>query len=288
MLRGVLPTSSLATLRNTLLRIMGANGWLAPSAAEDDDRAYPGSTGAGPYPANLDPVYREMFSLQAVHELAHNRSLLNAMEAVCGAPLLIHPKLVIRTIFPGAPPTPPHQDYDSVRGTTSFYTVWIPLQSYAESLGSLMVRPGSHREGPLGHQGAVLATTPHDGDHWERPILELGDALVFNSLTIHKAAPNLSDRLRLSIDIRYQHAGEAVNPMTLVLRREGLRWSEVYRSWSGGEAWQYYWRRLPLTFFPTEEHIRSRLEGETRPDRAAALCAMLEEIACCRSTTPVP
>lgn len=282
---GVLPTDCLAALRDKLLRIAGTNGWLQPYPGSED-RACPGITCAGPYPANLDPVYRDMFRLQAVHELAHNRSLLNTMEAVCGAPLLIHPKLVIRTVFPGAPPTPPHQDYDSVRGTTSFYTVWIPLQPYAESLGSLMFLPGSQRAGPQAHRGAVLTAAPTGGAQWERPTVELGDVLIFHSLTAHKAAPNSSERLRLSIDIRYQQVAEPVNPMTFVLRREGIRWPEVYRGWSGGEEMQYYWRRLSLTFFPTEQHIRSRLEGESSPDRAAALRAMLEEITRCHQTTP--
>lgn len=282
MLRGVLPASSLAALRDRLLGIARSSGWLAASAGGNDDRARPGIAGGGPFPANLDPVYREMFSLQAIHELAHHPALVNAMEAVCGSPVLIHPRLVIRTVFPGAPPTPPHQDYDSVRGTVNFYTVWIPLQPHSASLGSLMFLPGSHRDGPREHQGAVLATAPHDGEQWERPPLELGDVLVFHCLTGHKAAPNTSERLRLSIDIRYQHVAEPVHPMTFVLRRGSLRWPEVYRRWSGGEALQYYWRRMPLAFFPTEEHIRSALERAASPERTADLRAMLEEIACCR------
>jgi ectoine hydroxylase-related dioxygenase (phytanoyl-CoA dioxygenase family) len=51
------------------------------------------------------------------------------------------------------------------------------------------------------------------GLEWHASDFELGDVVMFHAYTIHRALPNqTADRLRLSIDNRYQRDGEAIEP----------------------------------------------------------------------------
>jgi ectoine hydroxylase-related dioxygenase (phytanoyl-CoA dioxygenase family) len=91
----------------------------------------------------------------------------------------------------------------------------MPLVETPLDLGPLAVLPGSHRAGLAAHQGngagrqgvaladdAQLAASP----------VSPGDAILFNCLTVHGALPNLTtDRVRLSVDFRYQAASESIH-----------------------------------------------------------------------------
>jgi ectoine hydroxylase-related dioxygenase (phytanoyl-CoA dioxygenase family) len=50
--------------------------------------------------------------------------------------------------------------------------------------------------------------------------LAAGDAILFNCLTVHRALPNVTpDRVRISVDFRYQPASEPIH----VVRIDGTR-----------------------------------------------------------------
>jgi hypothetical protein len=102
--------------------------------------------------------------------------------------------------------TPPHQDHFYVGGSTSIVTVWIPLVDCPVELGPLMVLPGSHRGGVRRHDAERGVSTTGD-ETWAGGAMAVGDVLAFSALTVHRAAPNLTaDRLRLSVDFRYEPA----------------------------------------------------------------------------------
>lgn len=70
--------------------------------------------------------------------------------------------------------------------------------------------------------------------------LGLGDALVFHSLTLHRALPNRSDRLRLSVDYRFQRSGDALTEGCLKPHFDRVSWEDVYAGWAHDDL-KYYW-----------------------------------------------
>ena len=55
-----------------------------------------------------------------------------------------------------------------------------------------------------------------------------GDVLLFHSMTVHKGVPNRSDRLRMSMDVRYQLVSEPFNIDNANPDGQPLSWDEVY------------------------------------------------------------
>jgi ectoine hydroxylase-related dioxygenase (phytanoyl-CoA dioxygenase family) len=78
-------------------------------------------------------------------------------------------------------------------------TTWMPLTDIPIALGGLAVRPGGHRHGP--QRPRPLAGTERG---WATTDYRAGDVIIFHCLTPHAALPNLTDRLRLSADFRWQ------------------------------------------------------------------------------------
>lgn len=100
-----------------------------------------------------------------------------------------------------------HQDHAYVGGHIDTITAWVPLQDVDWSMGPLLVVPGSHyterphtREvnGRRCPQGTVF-----DG---ELKMLEVrrGDVIFFHSCLLHSGQVNLSDRVRYSVQARFE------------------------------------------------------------------------------------
>jgi hypothetical protein len=112
---------------------------------------------------------------------------------------------VCRVVAPGAAATatPPHQDGFFLRRPERFWTVWIPLGDCPLRLGPLAVLPASHREGIRPHSENRIADAEASG-WWAASSMRIGDVLMFDSETIHRACPNLTgDTIRFSADFRY-------------------------------------------------------------------------------------
>ncbi|MBA3707314.1 MAG: phytanoyl-CoA dioxygenase family protein, partial [Planctomycetes bacterium] len=88
-------------------------------------------------------------------------------------------------------------------------------------LGSLAVLEGSHRLGFQEHVPTIGAggsgvRTEHLALRWIGGDFRLGDALLFHSHTIHAALDNQSvDRLRISLDYRYQRVDTDIDPSSM-------------------------------------------------------------------------
>lgn len=124
---------------------------------------------------------------------------------------------VCRVFLPGAleHTTPPHQDYFFLRenayaDSDRTWAAWIPLGDCPRTVGGLAVLPGSHRHGLLPHvardRRGPQVTVPA-GACWASSPLRAGDVVLVGCLTVHRGLPNASrDRVRLSVDLRYQPA----------------------------------------------------------------------------------
>lgn len=143
--------------------------------------------------------------------------LLRVLGALFGEPPMTRRGDICRVVLPGAPhlTTPPHQDHWYTGGTPNLWTAWMPLVETPLELGPLAVLPGSHRAGLLAHagEGAGRQGVGVDvGAPLAASAVSPGDAILFNCLTVHGALPNLTvDRLRLSVDFRYQAASEPIH-----------------------------------------------------------------------------
>ncbi len=176
-----------------------------------------------------------------LYDFLHSPVLLDIAERVLGtAELSVHGIFNARPQLPDAPwtETPFHQDsqYWSLNyggeepdreRRTHVLTIWIPLQPTDDKTGGLQILSrqdtgdilfAAHdydfsTTGYLGLSPADIARYPKICEPMQQ-----GDVLLFNQRTPHGAAPNVADRIRWSVDIRY----EATSTATVVGRRFGF------------------------------------------------------------------
>ncbi len=210
--------------RADVLGALEGVGWLASGSTLDD--AVP-SAAVRREEADVDPAffdaYRAIQRLQEFHELAHHAALTGLMRRLVGPDLLVHPRKIARIGLPqDAYVVGAHQDFPLNQGSVDVLTAWIPLGDCADDLGGLRVLAGSHRAGlravePVPRVGGLrVAERLEDRPGWLSADFTAGDVLVFHSLTVHAAKANRTQRLRLSVDFRYQSAADPVAEGSLV------------------------------------------------------------------------
>ncbi|MCY4567094.1 MAG: phytanoyl-CoA dioxygenase family protein, partial [Candidatus Poribacteria bacterium] len=161
--------------------------------------------------------------------------LVDAIGQLTGTDVIGHPVFNARPKLPGQQLTvvPWHQDsgyFGTVSETSLIPTAWIPLVPVDESNGCLQVVAGSHRLGVVNHH-----TEEREGKFLEvmdaliensRVVtcpMELGDALVFHNLTLHRSLPHTtSEIVRWAIDIRYLRDGD--HPGTIYWQDPDFKW----------------------------------------------------------------
>ena len=109
-----------------------------------------------------------------------------------------------------------HQDNGVVNedaDETDMLTVWIPVWDASEVNGCLHLVPKSHKEGLNVHcpAGGTVAI-PNELFRVEDAIsvpMKRGSILLMHRLTCHGSLPNKSDRIRWSLDLRYNPIGQS-------------------------------------------------------------------------------
>ncbi len=259
-LRGLLPQDTLESLRLQFLQMMREAGWvkrdtpLANAVADLDGFC------VEPEPSYME-VYHQQQKLPAFHALQHEPSLLGVLERLLGEPVLPHPRLIARTLFPQrhAYTTPAHQDFIPIQGTAETYTAWIPLQDVPAELGGLQIASGSHRRGvydirPALGAGGLEVTDPLEGT-WVSSPFNQSDVLIFHSMTVHQGRSFQGDRLRLSVDARFQRVRDPIDAGSLLPHGGLIEWEDIYADWPA-DAFQYYWQQseLQVTAYDTRYH----------------------------------
>ena len=252
--KGLIDADSIYNLRRDFLDICHRHGW-----AEGGDALMEGIRIGGPFMEGDDgywPVLDEFQCLESFHAFAHHPAILDMLDKLFGEKTLVHPRNIGRIMFPENTKytTPAHQDFIHIRGTEETYTAWIPLGVCPKALGGLTVLAGSHQGGiypvkpALGAGGLGIDTAPleTEGLYWVAGDFGIGDALFFHSHAVHKALPNQSpDRIRLSVDYRYQGCSKPVTEGSLLPHFNRMRWDEIYTDWKS-TAYQYYWNAFDL------------------------------------------
>ncbi len=221
-LKGFLDRQPIIQLRSDILDICRNAGW---SSREGNPLDGIWSGCQPPDGENtieyLNP-YRLILKLPTFQSFPHHPRLIDVAERILGGKVFVHPRKIGRVVFPQytKTTTPPHQDYFYIRGASATYSAWIPIGDCPVTLGGLAVLRGSHKQGFLPHV-PMMGTGGHgielpEDTVWDTTDYEMGDVLFFHSHTIHKAMPNLTEnRLRISVDNRYQVEGDSIDPSSL-------------------------------------------------------------------------
>jgi len=248
--RGLLPREAVANVQRQVGELARDAGWLRPDTPVSEAHANPAGFCVDPEPRYLETL-RRINHLEDYHALKHHEALIGFLETLLGGPILAHPRVLCRNIFPAREEftTKAHQDFPNVQGTEEVYTAWIPLIDIPMEAGPLQVAAGTQAEGVHDFHigagaGGIEITDPLDG-RWHAGPFEAGDVLFFHSMTVHKGVPNRGDRLRMSMDVRYQLASEPFNPDNANPDAQPLAWEDIYAGWKSDDL-KFYWHRLPL------------------------------------------
>jgi hypothetical protein len=199
------------------------------------------ATAAGEVVKKFNPV--DMIKgNQPLWDLLNSRHIMGFFDAFFGTPAHRFKHIWFRGVGKGLG-TPPHCDWVYMsRGTTNLYTTWVTLGDTPLEVGGLMVLEGSNKKGDrLKHYlsrdvddycttspnieklksgemmyewDGVLTKNPYAlreklGGRWlTAEEYELGDLLIFTRQTVHASLDNQTDRVRISVDTRYQPANE--------------------------------------------------------------------------------
>lgn len=268
-LRNIVPVDALLELREQITEILAAHGWIA-----DGDERMAAKTICRPRREGQPKFFQahdKIVKLEAFHSLAHESGLMNAMRQALGDSVFPHPLSIIRLVFPDSPElsTPPHQDFPNNQGSPNLTAAWMPLADCRMSDGSLAIMEGSNKFGVLpldfhlgaGNRQAVLSEDVMSC-RWVGADFKLGDVVLFSALTVHRALDNQTvDRMRLSVDFRYQLEGEPLTPLCLQPHFQRVSWDEIYADWNSKDL-QYYWRNKQFSEVAWDEELHRLPDGD--------------------------
>ncbi len=159
------------------------------------------------------------------HILSHPR-LLDIAEDFCGPEIIVSSVYRLRPKIPryGYGAVPWHQDSGYLEpycDDALVVTVWVPLVDANEANGCLWVIPGSHVQ-PLAkhrlHESGKYLEIPKEDLPQGEPVVcpvPKGGILLLTNRTVHGSFENTTERVRWSMDLRYQSATLPTNaPIT--------------------------------------------------------------------------
>ena len=174
---------------------------------------------------------------RAMFEFLHNKNLLDTVESLVGPEITCNPIQHART----KPPTayegrtgpsfhvvPWHQDAGVMMPeaeVSNIVTCWIPLGDATVKMGCMQALPGVFNLGYLSHfkeESATVTIRPELLPSMKPMDLVCykGDVVLLNKFTPHRSVPNVSDKCRWSLDLRYQttghHTGRTAYPSFVV------------------------------------------------------------------------
>jgi len=277
-LPGLLPRDAITSVFNDFANILVEAG--VASREGEEQQLKPACRPFREGDADYFSVHDQLYKVEAFHALAHHANLLKVMEIIQGPGCFPHPLSIIRMVFPEHTPatTPPHQDFPNNQGSTKLTAAWIPLMACPAELGPLRVLQGSHRLGVLPLQyhlgpGNRAAKLPESASAlaWHCSDFAVGDVLLFGAMTVHAACHNLKpDWLRLSVDFRFQPAGEPLTPICLSPHFERLSWDDVYRGWSSDRL-KYYWQKNKYVTVDWDESLHALSDEDAEEGLRMAL-----------------
>ncbi|WP_252272052.1 phytanoyl-CoA dioxygenase family protein [Pseudomonas subflava] len=267
-LKGLLPKAKVQVLQAQIFDICKRKHWFSGDAASFES-VEPCVVPAVEGEVEYFSVYDEVQRLEAFHALPHEPALMAVMGILLDETAFPHPLSICRLMFPNnaETTTPPHQDFPNNQGTTELYACWMPLSDCPVNLGGLAFMPGSHKHGLLplqfslgaGNRQAVLPDALQEKP-WVTGDYQQGDVLIFHSLMLHRALDNQTNRMRVSVDYRYQSVRDPLTVGCLKPHFQRESWTRIYEGWASSQL-QFYWEKLPLKFVEWTDKYHQLPEG---------------------------
>ena len=241
LLKNVVPESAINGVRDSFAQVVDGiiRELKKDGIIEDEGVELPFETRfaqiAGEHANRFGRSWRNQVATPEVFEIHHAPRLVDAIGQLTGTDVIGHPVFNARPKLPGQQLTvvPWHQDsgyFGTVSEDSLIPTAWIPLVPVDETNGCLQVVAGSHRSGVIDHRTEeregrfleVLDELVDDSCIFTCP-MEVGDALVFHNLTLHRSLPHTtSEIVRWAIDIRYLRDGD--HPGTIYWKDPDFKW----------------------------------------------------------------
>lgn len=148
-----------------------------------------------------------------LHLLGLNEKILKALEecglehiSIATRPVLFfnHPNLAKSEVYYK---TPPHQDWNSIRGSKDSLVVWVPLIDVDKKIGCLRIVPKSHSQGSLldGVVGGFGTVSKYSQKDFIDIPMNKGDILIFSTFLVHESGDMNTDSIRWSCNFRYNN-----------------------------------------------------------------------------------
>ena len=241
LLKDVIPESAINGVRDSFARVVEGiiRELKKDKIIEDEGVELPFETRfarvAGEHANRFGRSWRNQVATPEVFDIHHAPRLVDTIGQLTGTDVIGHPVFNARPKLPGQQLTvvPWHQDsgyFGTVSEDSLIPTTWIPLVPVDETNGCLQVVAGSHRLGVIDHRTEeregrfleVLDELVDDSCIFTCP-MEIGDALVFHNLTLHRSLPHTtSEIVRWAIDIRYLRDGD--HPGTIYWKDPDFKW----------------------------------------------------------------
>jgi hypothetical protein len=242
--KGLLDRDAIDRCRADIRSLLLANGFVVDDP--DCDVMWSGKYPEGEELQPLGRLGRRISELDSLAAVYRDKGLLSALHDLFGGEVFswVENPDRVRVVFQAGQSgdtgggqkfsyaTPGHQD--GYHFPVPFVTAWTPLMDMDVSAGGLALRAGSHKEGlhrhwwkgaeylgvaenprqasefaALGGTAVAGDVAPSDGEKtWLRSDYKTGDVLIFHPWMIHRGLPNVSSRLRISADFRFQRADE--------------------------------------------------------------------------------
>lgn len=236
LVRSLLPGGAVDAARRAVLDRLAEGGWVDETGVVVNDL-----TGT----SDRDPVHQRAAGTAEFNRLPYLSELAGLLRDILGDAAFSYPSKVLRATPPQRYRTESgryvHQDF-AFWGINDMMTTWVPLMEISEAVGGLALKPGSQLEPPR-----TLALLDPSEPGWATSTYRPGDVLVFHCLTAHAALPNLSERLRLSADFRWQRLDEPVSRELICGSLDGTE--ELFANRFAREPW---WRPVPAGIRMTE------------------------------------
>lgn len=161
------------------------------------------------------------------------RHLPSTLSLLTGAKCTSYAKLLMKTDYLNLIPYVPiradikgeekyllnwHQDYPYIQGSTNSVVIWTPLFNQKLHEGGVLVVPGSHKAGIRnvrildpqnknnkngGSSIEMAELSEFDKAETITSAVDVTDALVFDTLLVHKSLPLINEKIRWSLQMRF-------------------------------------------------------------------------------------
>ncbi|WP_330927333.1 phytanoyl-CoA dioxygenase family protein [Candidatus Sororendozoicomonas aggregata] len=218
LLKGALTKDFISPLRDKIVSIL-----IDKNIIDDSSRKWKAhNTYISETSEEYSDIYKEIFTLPELHHLKMSSVISKLGADLLDSPVFVHPNITFRISCPVQEgrnfTTRSHQDFITIQGDRNTTTLWFPLFDTTIENGVLSVAKNSYKNGILDLVFENCGTKLKDEDllDWHAGNLRAGDIIAFNSLTAHRAMPNISNKVRVSIDLRLQKVKTPISESAVV------------------------------------------------------------------------